>query len=198
MYLFVNFFANSNIDWPMNPRISHHKVRTPQLYLRVKSITILCFLCSLRYSAIRIKNCSKSTSVITVATMKIWWCCAPQLLSETEVSISLLCQLCLTCHTAVQIKNCLKSTRVLKIATMKIQTISRYAKKAITCNHLFTVSKDEWNTKEDTGKSIYHVHTVKKNIISQVFYTWSLKRYIDEGRSTDDVSCLVKSCALHT
>jgi len=30
------------------------------------------------------------------------------------------------------------------------------AKEAIICNHLFIVSKDEWNTKEDvnTGKSV--------------------------------------------
>ena len=33
----------------------------------------------------------------------------------------------------------------------------RYTREAITCNHqtaLFTVSKDEWNTKEDTGMSL--------------------------------------------
>ena len=35
-----------------------------------ESITILCLLCSSHYTAVRIKNCSKSTSVITVATMK--------------------------------------------------------------------------------------------------------------------------------
>jgi len=33
----------------------------------------------------------------------------------------------------------------------------RYAKKATTCDHqikTFTISKDEWDTKEDTGKSM--------------------------------------------
>jgi len=34
------------------------------------SITILCLLCSPCYTAVRIKNCSKSTSEIEVATMK--------------------------------------------------------------------------------------------------------------------------------
>ena len=34
------------------------------------SITVLCLLCSPRYTAVWIKNCSKSTSAITVATMK--------------------------------------------------------------------------------------------------------------------------------
>jgi len=34
------------------------------------SIIVLCLLCSPRYTALRIKNCLKSTSVITVAAMK--------------------------------------------------------------------------------------------------------------------------------
>jgi len=37
---------------------------------------------------------------------------------------------------------------------MKNMDDFHYAKEAITCNHQFTVSKDEWNTKEDTGKSL--------------------------------------------
>jgi len=38
---------------------------------------------------------------------------------------------------------------------MKNMDNFRYTKEAITCNHqsmLFTVNKDEWNTKENTGK----------------------------------------------
>ena len=34
------------------------------------SITLCCQLCSTRYSAVPIKNCSKSTSAIKIATMK--------------------------------------------------------------------------------------------------------------------------------
>ena len=50
--------------------------------------------------------------------------------------------------------NCLKSTSVIKVATMKNTDNFCYAKEAIACNHQFTVSKDEWNTKEGTGKSM--------------------------------------------
>jgi len=56
----------------MNPRILHYKVvmfRMPQLYLRVRySLWFLCMLCSPQYTAVQIKNCSRSTSV--VATMQ--------------------------------------------------------------------------------------------------------------------------------
>ena len=79
------------------------------------SITILCLLCSARYTAVRIKNCSKSMSMIKVATARNTIVPrVPQLPFETEVSIALLCQLCSTCYTAVRIKKCLKSTSVLK------------------------------------------------------------------------------------
>ena len=70
------------------------------------SIMVLCQLC---YTAVQSKNCSKSTSVIKVAAVKIRLCRMPQLLSETEESNALLCQLCSTRHTAVRIKNCLKA-----------------------------------------------------------------------------------------
>ena len=69
-----------------------------------------------------------------------------QLLSETEVSIALLCQLCLTRHRAVRIKKCLKSTSVIKVATMKNTDNFSLCKGS---HH-----KDEWNTKEDTGKPL--------------------------------------------
>ena len=78
----------------------------------------------------------------------------PLLLSETEVSIALLCHVFSTCYTPVRIKNCLKSTYAIKVATRKDTDNLHYAKEAIMCNHHFTVSKDEWNTKEDSGKSL--------------------------------------------
>jgi len=62
----------------MNPRIPHHKVVVRASIISV-SITVLCLLCSPHYTAVRIENCSKSTSVITAATMKMRWCRAPQL-----------------------------------------------------------------------------------------------------------------------
>jgi len=82
----LTFFANSNIDRQMNPRILHP--HTSIISESEVSITVFCLPCSPRYIAVQIKNCSKSTSVIKVATMKIRWCCIPQLLSETEVSIA--------------------------------------------------------------------------------------------------------------
>ena len=47
--------------------------RTPAINYRLKSevsIMLRCQLCSTHYTALRIKNCSKSTSAIKVATMK--------------------------------------------------------------------------------------------------------------------------------
>ena len=69
------------------------------------------------------------------------------------------CQLhvCSTRYTEVQIKNCSKSTSAIKIATMKNMDDFRYEGKpscATAKLTLFTVSKDEWDTKEDTGKSM--------------------------------------------
>ena len=117
-----------------------------------------CQLCSTSYAAFRIKNCSKSTSAIHAYRKK--WCRVPQLYqlsSESEVSITLRCQLCSTRYTAIRINNCLKRTSAIKIATMTNTDDFRYEWKpsrAITKSTLFTVSKDEWDTKEDTGKSM--------------------------------------------
>ena len=90
----------------------------------------------------------------TVATMKNTMVPRPPIFSETEVSIPIafFCQLCLIRYTAVRIKKCSKSTSVIKIVTMKnTDDCSLHATTKLT---LFTVSKDEWNSKEDTGKSL--------------------------------------------
>jgi len=79
-----------------------------------------------------------------------------------KISISLLCQLCSTHYTAIQINNCLKSTSVIKVATMKntdnllgtISVTQMKPSRVTTKLMQFTVSKDEWNTKEDSGKSL--------------------------------------------
>ena len=76
---------------------------------------------------------------------------------KSEVFITLRCWLCSTRYTAVRIKNCLKSTSAIKIATMKNTDDFRYEGKpsrATAKSTPFAVSKDEWNTKEDTGKSM--------------------------------------------
>ena len=59
-----------------NPRHTKRKnsaARPNYINYRLKSevsITLRCRLCSTRYTAVRIKNCLKSTSAIKIATMK--------------------------------------------------------------------------------------------------------------------------------
>ena len=76
---------------------------------------------------------------------------------KSEVSIMLHCRLCSTRYTAVQIKNCLKSTSAIKIAMMKNTDDFHFEGKpshSRAKSTPFPVSKDEWDTKEDTGKSM--------------------------------------------
>ena len=76
---------------------------------------------------------------------------------KSETSITLHYWLCSTRYIAVQIRNCSKSTSAIKTATMKNTDDFHYEGKpshATTKLTFFSVSKDEWNTKEDTGKSM--------------------------------------------
>ena len=76
---------------------------------------------------------------------------------KSEVSIMLRCRLCSPCYTAVRIKNCSKGTCAIKTATMKNTDNFHYEGKsshATAKSILFIVSKDEWDTNEDTGKSM--------------------------------------------
>ena len=76
---------------------------------------------------------------------------------KSEVSITLSCRLCSTCYTTIRTKNCLKSISAIKIATMKNTDDFRLEGKpsrAHAKSTSFPVSKDEWDTKEDTGKSM--------------------------------------------
>ena len=90
---------------------------------------------------------------------------------KSEVSITLRCHLCCSTHyTAFRIKNCSKSTSAIKIAATKNTDDFRYEWKpsrATTKSTLFAVSKDEWDTKEDTGKSmknaLYVLRYAKRN-----------------------------------
>ena len=90
---------------------------------------------------------------------------------KSEVSITLCCGLCSIHCTAVRIKNCLKSTSAIKIATMKNMDDFCYKGKpsrATTISTLFVVSEDEWDTKEDAGKSmknaLYELRYAKKHL----------------------------------
>ena len=89
---------------------------------------------------------------------------------KSEVSVMLRCWLCSTHHTAVQIKSCLKTTSAIKIVTMKSMDNFHYEGKpshATVESALFAVSKNEWDTKEDTGKSM-------KNAL---YILWYAKRH---------------------
>ena len=77
--------------------------------------------------------------------------------SESEISITLRCRLCSTCYTAIRIKNCLKSTTAIQIAAMKNMDYFHLEGKPLRARAKstpFPVSKDEWDTKEDTSKSM--------------------------------------------
>ena len=79
---------------------------------------------------------------------------------KSEISITFRCRLSSTRYTAVRIKNCLKSTSAIKIATMKNTGNFRYegkASRATAKSTPITVSKDDWDTMEDTGKSLKNV-----------------------------------------
>ena len=114
----LTFIANSNIEWLMSPHIPHHNVvMVPRTWIISESevsITVIRLLCSSCCMVVQIKNCSKRTSIVKVATTTNTMVRhASQLLSETEVSIALLCQLCSTCYTAVRIKKCCFGARLL-------------------------------------------------------------------------------------
>ena len=101
------------------------------------------------------------------------WCCTPRLYHnyrlKSEVFNMLHCRLCSTCYTAEQIKNCLKSTSAIKITTMTNTDDFRYEGKpscAIAKSTLFAVTKDELDTKEDTGKNALYVLRYAKRHLS--------------------------------
>ena len=94
---------------------------------------------------------------------------------KSEVSIMLRYQLCSTRYTALRKKNFSKNTYAVKVPTMKNADDFYYEGKpsrATAKSALFAVSKDEWDTKEDTGKSM-------KNVLYVLRYA---KRFLS-GRS---------------
>ena len=81
---------------------------------------------------------------------------------------------CSTRYTAIRIKNCLKSTSDIKIATMKNTDDFRLEGKPSRACAKFTpfpVSKDEWDTKEDTGESmknaLYVLRYAKRHLLGR-------------------------------
>ena len=83
----------------------------------------------------------------------------------------LLCQLCSTRHTAVQCES--RSTSAIKVATMKNADDFCYEGKpshAKAKSTPFAVSKDERDTKEDTGESmknaLYLLRYAKRHLLT--------------------------------
>ena len=161
----------------MNPRIPHLKwCRAPNRLKSEVSITLHCELCSTRYTAIRIKNFSGRTSTIYAYQNKEM-VPHPNFINyrlKSEVSITLRCRLCSTRYIAIQIKNCLKSTFTIRIATMKNTDDFHFVGKpsrAHAKSTPFPVSKDEWDTKEDIGKSmknaLYVLWYAKRHLLGQ-------------------------------
>ena len=105
---------------------------------------------------------------------------------KSGVSIMLYCQLCSTHYTAVRIKNCSKSTTAIKVATTKNMDDFCHKGKpshATTKSTPFAVSQEEWDTKQDTGKSM-------KNALYVLWYAkrhlsgWSdVKQWKNQARS---------------
>ena len=90
---------------------------------------------------------------------------------KSEVSITLCCQLYSTHFTALQIKKCLKSTSAITVAPMKNTDGFRYEAKPLRATDKstpFTVSKDEWDTKGDTSKSMTNA----------LYILWYAKRHV--------------------
>ena len=140
------------------------------------SITLHCQLCSTCYTAFRIKNLSGSTSTIYAYQKK--WCHSPQLyqLSSEKWTIhyASLSAMFNPLHNNTN-QELLKSTLAIKIATMKNTEDFCFEGKpsrARAKSTPFPVNKDEWDTKEDTGKSM-------KNAL---YVLWYAKRHLS-GRS---------------
>ena len=91
---------------------------------------------------------------------------------KTEVSITLHCRLCSTRYTTVRIKNCLKNTSAYQNSHDENTDDFCFEGKpsrARAKSTPFPVSKDEWDTKEDTGKSmknaLYILRYAKRHLL---------------------------------
>jgi len=119
------------------------------------SIMALCLLCSPSYTAVRSKNCSKSTSLIKVAAVK------NTIVPHTPIIVRNWSTLCpslsamfnsLHSSTNQEKHLCNQGSHHEKIWTIFVT--QRKPSHATIKSTLFTVSKDEWITKQDTGKSL--------------------------------------------
>jgi len=134
-----------------------------------------------------IKNCSKSTSVIKVATMKNTMVPhAPVIVWNWSIHCPSLSAMFDLLHNSANQEVfekylCNKSSYYENYGQFLV--MQRKPSHATTELTLFTVSKDEWSTKEDTGKSLknaLHVLRCAKRHLSG----WSnIKQWKNQARS---------------
>jgi len=138
----------------MNPRILHQRFHIPQLYFESeqKSITVLCLLWSHYYKEVQIKTCLKSTQSSHYEKLMP---CAPVIVWDWSIHYPPLSAMFDSLHSSTNqelFENhlCNKSSHYEKYKQFLIT--QRKPLCATTKLMPFTVSKDECNTKEDTGK----------------------------------------------
>jgi len=88
-----------------------------------------------------------------------------------SVFVTLCFQPSSTHYTAVQISSCSKSSFVIKIPKIGMIFVTKGSHyMPTTKSTLFTVSKDEWDTKEDTDRSmknaLYALQYAKRHLLS--------------------------------
>jgi len=162
----------------MNPHIPHRKAlmvsRASIISESEVSITVLCLLCSPCNTAVWFKNCSKSMSVIKVSTMKNTMVpCAPVIVWNWHIHFPSLSAMFNSLHDNTNQELFEKhlynqGSHYEKYGQFTWDNWQFPLSHATTKLTLFTVSKDEWNTKEDSGKSL-------RNALDVLLYA---KRYL--------------------
>jgi len=117
----------------------------------------------------------------------IQWHRVPRLYQLSSEKKTLHCWLC---STTLYINNHLKRTSAIKVATRKITNNFHYEWKPymlIKKSTLFTVSKDEWNTKEGTGKSM-------KNALYVQWYGKKRFSYWSDIKQQKNQACSLSHC----
>jgi len=118
---------------------------------------VLCLLFSC-YTAVRIKNCSKSTSVIKVTTTNnMMVLCAPVIVWNWSIHCPSLPAMFGPLHISLNQELfekhlCNKSSCYERYRWFLVT--QRKPSRVTTKLTPFNVSKDKWKTKEDTGKSL--------------------------------------------
>jgi len=176
----LTFFAN-NIDRLINPRIPHQWFCTPQLYLRVK-YPLQLFICCVHPITQQYKSKTfRCTSVIKVSAVKnTIMLRAPIIVWNWSIN----------CPSPPAMFNSLHSNTNQELFEKRLCNQGSHHEKyrqsqrkpslATTKSTFFTVSKDEWNTKEDTGKSLKNTLHVLRYALSG----WGdVKQWKNQARS---------------